>query len=155
MWIFSEDLTKWLVAEGKVLSVLSWEFNLVKNPNDRWIDLLIIDWWIEVKLDEYAQFSWNFYVEFECNNKPSWLFKEEEYRLKYWAHTDGIRVYLLIADDFKEFVSEKILNCRDNKSNTSKWFRVVEQWWNWWRTKGLLIPAKEMEQIAYKIYEYK
>lgn len=157
MGLFKDDLIKWKEGEERVLEILieNW-FNLIKNPKEKEMDLLIIDNvpWIEVKTDEKAQYSWNFYIEFECNGKESWLFRPEKYHLKYWAHTDKVKLYLLEWDQFKTYVSEKIANCRSNKSNTRKWFRVVEFWGNWGLSKWLLIPRKIMEEIAYKIYSY-
>lgn len=155
MGTFVNDLKKGKEWEERVLEVLiqNW-FKLIKNPVEKEIDLLIIEAGIEVKKDEYAQFSGNFYIEFECNWKPSWLFRPEKYHLRYWAHTDWVHIYLLDADQFKEFVLSWIMRCRANKSNTSKGFKVIEQWGNWWRSKGLLIPIPEMEKLAYKIFNY-
>ena len=153
MWLFEEDLKKWEALELKVIETLSSEFNLIKNPDKKGIDLLIIEDWIEVKMDEYAKYSGNFYIEFECNNKPSWIFKDESIRLRYWAHSDWDNIYLIDWHTLKTWVQEKIDLCRINKSNTSKWFKVIENWGNWGRSKGLLVPVKELESLALKIYK--
>lgn len=153
MWNFTEDLKKGEEMEETVISILNlnW-FNLMKNPDKKWIDLLIIEEWIEVKLDWYAEFSWNFYIEFECNGKPSWILKDEKVKLKYWVHSDSKKLYILKWDEFKSWVELKISDCRANKSLTSKWFRLIESWGNWWRSKGLLVPVSEMEKQAEIIY---
>lgn len=142
--------------EAKVLSILEedWHF-LIPNPNKKWMDLLIIEKGIEVKYDEYAQYSWNFYIEFECNWKPSGIYKNDGIKLKYWCHSDGNKVFLLDGKKLQQYVEEKIIECRANKSWTSKGFKVIENWWNWWRTKGLLVPVKEIEKQAKKIYHIK
>lgn len=155
MWNFQEDLKKWKEWEERILQVLieNW-FKLIQNPKEKELDLLIINGWIECKKDEKAQFSWNFYIEFECNWKPSWLFRPEEHELKWWAHTDWLLIYLLEANEFKIFVSNKIDECRNNKSNTSKGYKVIESGGNWGRTKGLLIPVKDMGWLARKVFNY-
>ena len=152
---FKNDLKKGKEWEDRVLEVLTenWIY-AIKNPSEKEMDILFPQIWAEIKTDEYAQFSWNFYIEFECNWKPSWLFRHERLLLKDWIHTDKRRIFLLDANDLKGVVLEKIEDCRANKSNTSKGFRVVEQWWDWGRTKWLLIPIKEMEKLAYKIFNY-
>jgi len=149
MWNFKDDLIEGKEMEVKVMNLLNenW-FNLIQNPNEKEMDLLIINEWIEVKSDKYAKHSWNFYIEFECNWKPSWLLRDERVVLKYWAHSDWERLFLLDWFKFTKLVLEKIELCRDNKSNTSKGFRVVENWGNWWRTKGLLFPVEEMAKVA-------
>jgi hypothetical protein len=155
MWSFRDDLIKGKEWELKVLQVLKGEWmKLIQNPDEKWMDLLFIEEWIEVKKDEYAQYSGNFYIEFECNWKPSWLFRPEDYHLRYWAHTDWVHIYLMNWDYFKEFVNERIASCRANKTNTSKWFKVIEWWGNWWKSKWLLIPIEAMKEIAYEIYKY-
>lgn len=128
-------------------------FNLIQNPIEKEMDLLVVSEGIEVKFDVSAYKYWNFYIEFECNGKPSWLFREEAVKLAFWAHTDWVNLYLLEGDKLKRIVKEKIELCRANSSNTSKWFRVVENWWDWWRSKGLLYPIKEIEKEAKFIYK--
>lgn len=109
--------------------------------------------WIEVKLDAYAIHSGNFYIEFECNGKPSWLFREEHLHLRWWWHSNWEELLMLDWDELKEVVLEKIEACRANKTNTSKGFKVIEAWWNWGRTKGLLFPVEEMKKIAKHIFK--
>lgn len=152
MWNFKEDLEKWRVMEDRVMDALKDDFNIIKNPNERWMDLLIISEWIEVKLDEYSKYSGNFFLEFECNGKPSWIYKEEDVHLRYWAHSDWERVYVINWVFLKDWVAQKIYDCQCNKSLTSKWCRLIEAWWNGWRSKWLLVPTKDFEALAEKIY---
>lgn len=156
MWNFREDLKKWKEAEIKVMNILKEEWwNIIQNPEEKEMDLLIIEKWIEVKLDEYAKYSWNFYIEFECNGNPSWLFKEEKVHLQYWAHSDWDKVYMILWDKLKQFVLDWLDACYSNKSLTSKWMRLIENWWNGWRTKGLLIPTAKIAELADLTYNLK
>lgn len=153
---FKDDLIKWEAAEAIAMNILNdklWLW-LKKNVNNRWIDL-VPNWWVECKLDEYSIYSWNFYIETSSNWKPSWIFKDEEYVLRYWCHSDGVRLFVIDWDDMKQFVSEKINLCKQNKSLTSKWFRYVESGWNWWRTQWLLVPVLELEKISKYVYNLK
>lgn len=154
MWNFAEDLIKGKEMEVIAMNILidNW-FNLIQNPKEKEMDLIIhCKKWIEIKLDEYAKYSWNFYIEFECNWNPSWLFREEDLKLEYWGHSDWINLYLLNGDKLKNWTLDLIERCRNNKTNTHKWFRVVESWWNWWRTKWLLVPVEELAKIADNIF---
>lgn len=149
MWNFKEDLEKWEKFEDSVIDLLSSiGYKLIKNPDKKGIDLLLVKWGIECKMDEYAQYSWNFYIEYECNWKPSWIFKEEKHILKYWAHSDWKEVLILDWLMFNHFVKEKIKLCMQNKTLTYKWYRIIEQGWNGWRTKGLLVPIQNMYEIS-------
>jgi hypothetical protein len=108
---------------------------------------------IEIKYDIRASSTWNFYIEFECNWKPSGLFRPEKVELAFWAHTDWLNLFLLNGEWFKKWVWELIEKCRINKTNTHKKFRVVENWGDWWRTKGLLVPVDELAKQADYIYK--
>ena len=127
-------------------------FNLVQNPDEKKMDLIIVERWIEVKLDEYAQYSWNFYIEFECNWKPSGLFRPEEIELRYWAHSDGVDLYLLDWAMLKSWVKGKIDDCNKNKSLTSRGTKLIEAGGNWWRTKWLVVPLTIIKGLASNVY---
>ena len=150
---FQKDLEQWKEMEERVMNLLNnnW-FNLIQNPNEKEMDLLIIEKGIEIKYDVSAEKYWNFYIEFECNWIPSGLYKQESVSLSYWAHTDWKTLYLLNGKTFRRWAGEKIVLCRGNKSLTHKWFRVVENWWDWWRTKGLLVPVEKLKEQADLIY---
>lgn len=154
MWNFKDDLAKGKQMEVVAMEIISRELglNLIANPKEKEMDIIIIEKWIEIKLDAYAIHSGNFYIEFECWWKPSWLFREEKLDLRWWWHSNWEELLLLDWKELKEFVLEKIEACRANKSNTSKGFKVIEAWWNWGRTKGLLFPVEEMKKIAKHIF---
>lgn len=150
---FQRDLESGMELEVKVLSTLNenW-FNLIKNPDKKGMDLLILENWIEVKRDEAAMKTWNAYIEYECNWVASWIFKKEAINLKYWAHSLETWTFLLFDwKTFRKFVKDKIADCNANKSKTSKWFRIVSGW-DWNRTKGLLVPVHEMAKLALDKY---
>lgn len=150
---FKDDLRKWEEAEEVVISILNSNgYNVMKNPDKKGIDLIILENGIEVKSDFYAHKSGNVYIEYECHWKPSWIYKDEKIKMKYWVHTALQRVYMMEGEMFKEWITEKISDCRNNKSLTSKGFRICENWWDWWRSRGLLVPVKELEKIAHVIY---
>lgn len=154
---FQQDLARGVAFEELVLSKLnaSW-YNLIKNPNEKGIDLLEISWWFEVKADHYNFHknieNGNAYIEFEAYWKPSGIFKEEDYPLKKWIHSlSPSQIIVLDWERFVEWVRQRIQDCESNKSLTSKWFRIVT-WWDWNRTKGLLVPAPVILEQAEKIF---
>jgi len=153
---FITDLKKGKEMEVRVMNLLNsnW-FNLIQNPIEKEMDLLYNQdksLGIEVKFDSYAQHSWNFYIEFECNWKPSWLLREESVELEYWAHSDWVRVFLIKWDKLMQRVLGWVEKCRANKTNKHKQFRVVENWGNWGRTKWLLVPVEMLESISDFVY---
>jgi len=154
---FKADLARWMAFEEGVLSTLnaSW-YNLIKNPNEKGIDLLEIAWGYEVKADHYNFHKniedGNAYIEFEAYGKASWIFKDEDYTLSKWVHSlSPNEIILLDGKKFREWIKGHIDLCMNNRSMTSKWFRIVN-WGDWKRTKGLLVPAKELKRQAEKIF---
>jgi hypothetical protein len=149
MWNFKDDLIKWKNAEIRLMNRLNemWWY-IIQNPNERELDLILCDKWIEVKLDDKSLYTWNFYIEFEYNWKPSWIFREEKIHLAFWRQCTTEKCYIVPWSKLKEYVAVMIDECRANKSLTSCWIRLVENWWNWGRTKWLLIPIKEFEYMS-------
>jgi hypothetical protein len=149
MGIFAEDLKKGKEAEIRLLNKLNkiWMY-VIQNPNEKELDLCLVTEWIEVKLDDKSTYTWNFYIEFECNWKPSWIFRDEKIRLAYWAQCTSTICYLIEWHKLKEYVLEYIEKCRNNKTLTYKWIRLVEQWGNWGRTKWLLIPIDKFKELS-------
>ncbi len=154
---FKEDLARWLEFEEVVLDKLNedWDFNLVKNPDVKWMDLLIVENWIEVKADHYNYHKWkttnqNAYIEYEAYWKQSGIFKEEKACLKYWVHSlSPDEFYLLDWWTFKRWVADKIRRCEWWK--IYQWCKIVT-WGDGNKTKGLLVPVELLEKQAIKIY---
>ena len=146
---FKEDLEAWEIVENKVAEAFNREWlKVIKNPDKKWMDLLFIYDGAEVKMDFMASKTWNVYIEYESNWTPSGILKDEDVVLRYWAHAlKEDEVLLFDWEIFKEYVKTKIKDCSANKSNTSKWFRIVS-WWDWNRTRGLLIPVQEMKSLS-------
>ena len=154
---FKTDLATGREFEEKALSILNanW-YSLIKNPNERGIDLLEISWGIEIKADLYNFRKWiengNVYIEFESYWKPSWIFKEEDYPLKKWVQClPPSELILLDGRKFVRWVAERIEDCEQNKTLTSKWFRIV-RWGDWKMTKWLLVPAAEIRKQAERTF---
>jgi hypothetical protein len=151
---FKECLEKWENMERLVCDILNKNWiSVILNPSKEWMDLILLENWIEVKVDEYSKKSWNFYIEVECNNKASWIFKDEALNLKYWCHSDWDVVYVIDWPTLKSFVTDKINLCKSNKTLRHREFRFVSEWWDWWRSKWLLIPVSIIREISlYQLY---
>jgi len=154
---FKADLERGKDFEQVVLRVLNehW-YTLIRNPNEKGIDLLEISWWYEVKADHYNFHknieNGNAYVEFESYWKPSWIFKHDDYPLKKWVHSlSPSEIIILDGRRFIRFVAERIQDCNQNKTLTSKWFRVVSGG-DGKNTKWLLIPVAEIRKQAERIF---
>ncbi len=154
---FKEDLARWMAFEQVVLDMLNgnW-YSLIRNPNEKGIDLLEISWWFEVKADHYNFHknieNGNAYIEYSAYDKPSWIFKDEDYPLKKWIHSLSPNECIILDwASFRKRIKERIEDCERNTSLTSKWFRLVS-WWDGKRTKGLLVPAEKLREQAERIF---
>jgi len=151
---FKEDLAKWMAFEEEVINMLNKEgkMNVIKNPCEKCMDLIIIEKGIEVKKDFGAEKTWNAYIEYESYWQPSGIFKDELISLSYWVHSICPNSFHIMDwKRFRRWVAEKIEECKSNKSLTSKGFRLVS-WWDWKRTKWLLVPIKYLDEQAIKKY---
>lgn len=146
---FAECLEKWEKFERITHDILNKNWiKVLLNPNNKWMDLVIAEKWIEVKIDESSKKYWNFFIEFENNWKQSWIFKQDDIMLEYWAHSDWDVIYLVRWKLLRDFVADTISKCRQNSSLTYKGYRLVEKWWDWWRSKWLLIPVVKFAELA-------
>lgn len=150
---FKRDLEKGLQFEERVLEKLTSEgWGIIKNPDVKWMDFILVSDWAECKFDVSAHKWWNAYIEYSAYGKPSWIFKEEKLNLKWWIHsTDENEFYLFHWKEFRRFIADRISDCEANTSLTSKGFRLTTGW-DWKMTKGLLVPLAELEKQAYKTY---
>ena len=139
---FASDLEEWKEIEVKVMSLLNnnW-FNLIQNPNKKEMDLIILEKWIEVKYCRRAKETWNFYIEYECNWNPSWIFREEKLDLEYWGHTDWETLYLIVWYQLKKFINSIL------EWEKIEWIKLTN-WWDWWKTKWVLVPIRIIDELS-------
>ena len=132
MW-FVSDLKDGEEKEHLVLGIIQKEYpqeDWYKNPEKKWVDIVNSNWkTIEVKFDRMAWVTWNFFIEVECNGKPSWINAYEE--ILTLAYVIDPTIYLINIEILKDFIF-----------NNS--FRKVKGW-DWWRVTWVLVP------IAYAI----
>lgn len=154
---FKEDLARGMAFEEVVLSTLNnaW-YSLIKNPNEKWIDLLEISGWYEVKADHYnfhKNIVWgNAYIEYNAYWKASWIFKDEDYPLKKWIHSlSPTEIIILNGATFRTWIADRIADCEKNTSRTSKWFRLVSGW-DGKRTNWILVPSEKLREQAERIF---
>lgn len=152
MW-FVEDLKNGEKYEGVVIETLNKNgYNVIKNPDSRWMDLIILENGIEVKKDFGAKDTWNAFIEYECNGIPAWIMKEDNINLKFWVHSvSDSNFFMLDGDSFRTFVADKVKELDSVKGKKLDGYRLVK-WWDGWRVKGLLIPIGEMEKMALNCY---
>jgi len=155
---FQKDLERWLEFEEKVLSKLTAEgWGIIKNPDVKGMDFILTENGVEVKADHYNFHKWktdnmNAYIEYEAYDKPSWIFKQEELNLTWWIHSVHPESFMVFPwKIFRRWVADRIEDCQNNTSWTSKWFRITV-WWDGNRTKGLLVPIAELEKQAKYTY---
>jgi hypothetical protein len=139
---FLEDLKEWEEKEIEIMNILNnnW-FNLIKNPNNKWMDCIIVEKWIEVKYDKMSSTTWNFYFEYNCNWIPSWVFKKEEINLEYWVHCTDTKAYIIVGWQLKKFIASII------SWKKFEWIKLTN-WWDGWRTKWVLVPIKYIEELS-------
>lgn len=137
MW-FVKDLKEWEEYEHKVLEIIRSDFlweTWEKNQDKKWVDLISSNWTtIEVKYDRQAQSTWNVFIEVECNNSPSWIYKYD--KIDYLAYTIPPYSYLVKVEELKELIS--------------LWDYRTVKWGDWWRSKGVLIPLEDYKTITIK-----
>lgn len=82
--------------------------------------------------------TWNIFIEFECNWKPSWIYKYNPLPLfAYWCDE---YFYLFDWKRLQEIAKGLLI---------SKEYRIIS-WWDGWRSKWILIPIRDLlsKQIA-------
>lgn len=138
---FVSDLKVGRGYEEVIKETLNKVFNLglINNPNNRGIDLVSesIEFEVEIKFDRQWRTTWNIFIEYECNKKPSWIKKywSNNFLFVYWDNEDAyIFDWQTLSKKVDEFVK-------------TKQYKLVN-WWDGWRVKGVLIPIKDLEEIA-------
>lgn len=140
---FLNDLKEGEAFELRVMTYLNRFYNLglEKNPEKKSVDLVSPLWiTIETKLDKLSWTTWNLFVEFECNGKPSWIFKETSLSFFVcWTH-EGTLVFTM--EELQNIVHDAINN---------KTYRVVKGW-DGWRVSGVLIPLKIAKSLCSRVF---
>lgn len=139
---FLKDLEEGKEFEHRVLAIVRQNYPSEKwvcNPIKKWVDIVSSGGkTIEVKYDRMAQKTWNFFIEVECNGKPSWINAYDNIDvLAYWI--EGV-VYLFNIAKLKEAISIQK-------------FRTIKGW-DWWRVTWVLIPIPIGITISSKIIHY-
>jgi len=143
---FVNDLEEGKQYENRVLAFLDKSYpnmRLSKNPSRLGIDLVSpLGMNVEVKFDRRMDTTWNIFIEYECNWKPSWIFKYDYIHLfAYWNNT---KFYLFSWHKLKKDI-RRFLNSNE--------YRIVS-WGDGWRVKWVLIPIKDLvtKQIAVRVF---
>lgn len=138
---FLKDLENGKEYEHKVLEIVQSLYpseTWASNTEPRWVDIVSNKGkTIEVKSDRMAMTTWNFFIEVECNGKPSWI--NAYSNMDVYAYVINTDVYL--------FNRQKLLKAIEDNN-----FRRVKGW-DWWRVTWVLIPITVGEQLASKIIQ--
>lgn len=135
---FVNDLKQGEAYEDFILSFikryyLPW---LEKNKERMGIDLIDLSNWltVEVKYDRQMSKTWNVFIEYACNGKPSWIFKYSNWTFFiYWC------------DEF--FVITIMKDIQDIVPHLIKEYRNVNGW-DWWRSKWVLVPIEYFKSLG-------
>lgn len=77
--------------------------------------------------------TWNIFIEFECNGKPSWLFNYNNW-INLFAYWNNKEFYLFNNNKLKKLIKQFIEN---------KTYRVINAW-DWFRVKWMIIPIVDL-----------
>lgn len=126
---FERQLREWMEFELFVARKLREKgLFFIKNPEALWVDLLW-NWDWEVKHDNQMRLTWNMYLEYQCSNLPSWILK---YNCKYFIYWDEL--------GFAVFDRLELLQY-------ALWNWNIVPWWDWNKTKGILIEQKKVRHL--------
>ena len=87
----ADRICYWEAFELFVADIINKEFNTsyIKNENVFWVDLLL-NWknWIEVKQDDKAKETGNYFIETKQYWKISWVLKDDIYVYCIWDYNE-------------------------------------------------------------------
>lgn len=115
----------------ELFPLVEWE----KSPNKKDVDIQSsIGHTIECKSDRLSLKTWNVFIEVECNNSPSWIYKYEKLDVLVYSHSAAS--YFVNVEKLKSFIEEnasslKKIRCGDG-----------------WRSVGYLIKLPIFEELA-------
>lgn len=141
---FISDLKQWEAYELKVAEAIQKHFGirLEKNENKRGIDLVHPIISLEVKKDRGVNRTGNYFLEFSSNWNTWWITKYEvQWNIKpvfFWIWDD---------EEFLLFLNSHLLDL------FYKWYedwtyRIIENWWDWWRIKWMLVPRDDLKSVS-------
>ena len=133
-----EDYEKFV--QSKLSEVLNIEVE--KNEVKTDTDLVGNDLRIEVKFDRQMRGTWNVFIEYACNKKPSGILRDDE--LDYLIYWDYEGFWVFDAKTLRKEVEENL--------ETDKYRKV--NWGDGFRSRGMLIPHYVCNQIANKYYDF-
>ena len=143
---FVTDLEEGKQYGLRVLNLLAKSYpnmRLAQNPKILDIDLISpLGVNVEVKFDRVMDWTGNIFIEFECNWKPSGIYKYSNLHL--FAYWNNNKFFLFNANKLKKDIAKLIV---------SKEYRIVS-WGDGWRSKWVLLPIKDLisKGIAVRVF---
>ena len=129
---FEKDLETGKVYEKKALELIKRDYPKAFIQDGYFLewDIYIpeLDMGVEVKSDAQYQKTGNFYVEYECNGKPSGIAATKA--KQYYIYLD--KLYILETEDLKYKCRKYINTKRDKKGGDNM------------ASKGIIIPIEEL-----------
>jgi len=129
---FVKDLETGKVYEKKALELIQKKYPKAFIQDGYFLewDIYIpeLDMGVEVKSDAQYQKTGNFYVEYECNGKPSGIAATKA--KYYYIYLD--KLYILKTEDLKDKCRKYLNTKRDKKGGDNM------------ASKGIIIPIQEL-----------
>ena len=129
---FEKDLETGKVYEKKALELIKRDYPKAFIQDGYFLewDIYIpeLDMGVEVKSDAQYQKTGNFYVEYECNGKPSGIAATKA--KQYYIYLD--KLYILETEDLKYKCRKYLDTKRDKKGGDNM------------ASKGIIIPIQEL-----------
>lgn len=129
---FENDLKTGQLYEKKALELIQKDYPKAYIQDGYFLDWDIyipeLDMGVEVKSDAQYKKTGNFYVEYECNGKPSGIAATKA--KQYYIYLD--KLYILKTDDLKDKCRKYLNTKRDKKGGDNM------------ASKGIIIPINEL-----------
>lgn len=129
---FENDLKTGQLYEKKALELIQKDYPKAYIQDGYFLDWDIyipeLDMGVEVKSDAQYKKTSNFYVEYECNGKPSGIAATKA--KQYYIYLD--KLYILKTDDLKDKCRKYLNTKRDKKGGDNM------------ASKGIIIPINEL-----------
>jgi len=129
---FENDLKTGQLYEKKALKLIRKDYPKAYIQDGYFLewDIYIpeLDMGVEVKSDAQYKKTGNFYVEYECNGKPSGIAATKA--KQYYIYLD--KLYILKTDDLKDKCRKYLNTKRDKKGGDNM------------ASKGIIIPINEL-----------